>query len=220
MNIASIYRKDASEQWFELEYGSRSVHDNLRHRGFEIIGRPLLLSSYAQLTIPIDRAELSWGAILPCPLKGRSTAFVAAYPYDLKSMYHDGESLESLVNRWLGMMPCQTKFLASLHESAYLVSAARSIAIADVHEVTGIWNIDAYVGVFDESSSMIFVFDVEFGSVYVSFDDNCLPDGFEDFARVANAKFRDVFVRDAKFRTGADPARAEEYFRVALEPAM
>ena len=69
MNIASIYRKDASEQWFELEYGSRSVHDNLRHRGFEIIGRPLLLSSYAQLTIPIDRAELSWGGDPALPVE-------------------------------------------------------------------------------------------------------------------------------------------------------
>jgi len=82
------------------------------------------------------------------------------------------------------------------------------------------WELNAYVGVFDASATMMFVFDAEFGVVYCSFDPACLPENFEDFAKTFNARFAEVFVRDARFRTGADPVRAEEYYRRAFAPVM
>jgi len=135
-------------------------------------------------------------------------------------MVYHGESYEILIDRWMGLLPCATRYLASLEESNYLFSVADRVTVADVHEVTGKWDLEAFVGVFDESNTMVFVFDGEFGCIYMSCVTERMPDGFEEFANIVNAEFQEVFVRDAKLRTGADPARAEEYFRVALEPAI
>lgn len=86
-----------------------------------------------------------------------------------------------------------------------------TVEIEDVLTVSKAWKIDCCIGVFAESCTMAFIFDCEFGLVVTYFDPSCTPDGYAEFSRQFNAEFIEVFVRDAKMRTGADPLRAAEY---------
>lgn len=117
-------------------------------------------------------------------------------------------------------MSGEEKFLCSLNPAHYLFTVSEDVQPKDLMVVVREWHIDCIVGAFDASQTMMVVFDAEFEIVYLSFARGHAPNGFEEFAREYNERFDAEFVRDAKFRTGADSKRAEEYYRKALLPAV
>lgn len=130
---------------------------------------------------------------------------------ELPSSTYNSEKLSELVSKWMGLLPGKAKYLVSLNPDDYLVTTCEIIKLEDMLAVARTWKIDSWIGVFDESCTMSFIFDIEFGLAITSFDPSCTPDGYTEFSRTFNSEFKEVFVRDAKIRTGADSLRVEEY---------
>lgn len=211
MKISKFYNNNASEQWFNKKYGKSSVHDSLAGKGFEIVDRNTLTSMYAEQELPATQLQFSWGGSFPSPTEIYKNTFLAKEMYEIGKSKYRSEHLPELLSRWMQSMPVGDKFLVSLNPQNYLVATAESIEFSDVYTVYKTWNVDSWIGVFDKRCSMVFIFDIEFGVVTTSFDPLTVPNGYEEFSRFYNDEFREVFVRDAKFRTGADPSRAQEY---------
>ncbi len=211
MKISKFYTDDASEQWFNKNYGKPSVHDALADKGFEIIDRKTLLTTYAEQELPTNQLQFSWGGSFPSPKENYTNTFIAKEIYEIGKTKYQSEYLSELLSKWMRCMPKGKKFLISLNPKNYLVATAKLIEYSDVFTVYRTWNLDSWIGVFDKSCSMVFIFDVEFGIVITSFAPATAPEEYEEFSHFYNRDFREVFVRDAKSRTGADPSRAQEY---------
>jgi len=182
-------------------------------KGFTIIDQATLLNDYSKLKMPIENVRLSWHNAVPRPIVKYSNSFLAMYPDDLETIEYRGEKLSDLVTRWMSLMPGTEKYLVSLNESNYLFTVSNKIKVDDVLCVANSWNIDCFLGVFDDSQTMMFVFDVEFGVVYFSFDPSHIPEGYDRVAEHYCKQFEKEFVQDAEIRTGADADRVLEYYQ-------
>ncbi len=220
MKIVDLYNDDASDFWFALKKPKGSIHENLKSNGFRIVEREELGSTYANLEVPAEWVQLSWGSTLPCPNPQHCTTCIAHYPDELTSATFANEPLDKILNRWMASMSGQEKYIVSLSAKDYFFATAPKVCVEDVLTVSSVWKIDSFIGVFDDSGMLMFIFDIEFGAIYLSFNQSVQPAGIEDFSATFNEAFREVFVRDAKLRTGANPARAEEYYRKVALPAI
>lgn len=211
MKISNFYTNNASEQRFNKKYGKPSIHDELTLRGFNVIDRKTLSNSFVEQELPTNQLPFSWGGSFPSPANNYTNTFLAKEMYEVGKSKYQSDLLSELFSRWMRLMPAGQKFMISLNPQHYLVATAESIEYSDVFMVYRTWNVDSWIGVFDKSCSMVFIFDIEFGVVITSFDPATAPEGYEEFSQFYNDEFRNIFVRDAKLRTGADPSRAKEY---------
>ena len=180
-------------------------------RGFKIIEKGSLQTEYTTLNMPLSMVPMSWGGRIPCPLDGTANTYLAKTLFELKKSTYQNQHISDLISTWMQKLPGKNKYLVSLNQKDYLVAVSESINVEDVLTVAKTWNIDSYIGVFDDTCSTCFVFDVEFGLTLISFEPSNAPAGYEQFSQTFNKEFKKFFARDAKLRTGADPARAKEY---------
>ena len=220
MKFTDLHDDDASEQWFSAASKRGSIHEVLQRKEYSVVGRQALQTEYPHLELPVEMTRLSFGAVVPRPLSNYRNAFLARYHFDLKSMEYGGERVDELLTRWMGLMPGDEQYLASLNPSEYLFAATERVRFEDVSGVARCWNLDCWIGVLDNSGKMLFVFDAEFGVTYLSFHPDCSPDGFDIFAQKSNAEFKEVFARDGKLRTGADQERIKEYYERVVAPGL
>lgn len=211
MKISKFYNQSASEDWFDKRYGEPSVHESLKERGFRIVDRQRLQSDHSEQEMPTEQAVFSWGGNFPCPPSNFKNTFLPKELFELRNSTFKTQKLSVLISNWMRKVPTQEQYLISLNQDNFLVTTADNIDFEDVFVVSRSWNLDSWIGVFDKSCTMSFIFDLEFDVVIASFAPSSVPDGYEEFSRFYNDEFREVFVRDAKFRTGADPSRAQEY---------
>lgn len=215
--IANFYSSDASTFWFELETQNGSAHANLSDLGFKLITKKSLEVEYSNVTAPIEIKSLSFGRSLPLPCSSFTTACIAKYAKELKESKWQDQTLDAVLNDWMRSMPGHNKYIASLNPENYLFATSSSASLEAVLAVQKSWNIDSYLAVFDDTAEVAFIFDHEFGAVYVSYGATTKPKSFEAFAHRFNNEFKSSFAYDAKVRTGADPARAQEYLQVVVD---
>lgn len=220
MKLSDFYKKNASDQWFSTPSKRGSIHQLLEKRGFSIYSRPGFIEKYSDLEIPVNVTELSRGSSLPSPLPDFQTTFIAKYHFEFKGIEFDGKFLSDITSNFMKLMPGQEKYLVSLHDSSYLFAVKEEITFDDVFTVARSWSIDCFIGVFDSSQKMCFVFDAEFGVAYFSFATDYLPSDIKEFSESFNATFENDFVQNGVKRTGADPGRIAEYYEKVVLPAI
>lgn len=211
MKISEFYSDEASEQWFNTRYGEPTIHESLIERGYKILDRQSLKHTHAEQVIPTNQIQLSWGGSIPTPPAIFKNTFLAKELYELRGLTYRSETVSDLISRWMQSLPANEKYLVSLNPKNYLVATAEQIHYDDIFTVSRTWNIDSWIGVFDKECTSVFIFDLEFDVVIVSFSPSSTPEGYAQFSQTFNNEFNEIFVRDAKLRTGADPLRAQEY---------
>lgn len=219
MKLSEFYTPNASDQWFSSPTKGGSIHQRLAERDYSVLSQTDFLANYPDLSIPLKKTELSWGSILPSPLTDFETTFIAKYHFEFRETEFNGKLLSEISNELMRLMPGSEKYLVSLNDSDFLFSVTDKVEFEDVFIVAIDWDIDCYIGVFDSSQKMCFVFDAEFGIAYFSFHPDYLPDGIQEFTESFNSEFEREFVQNGKFRTGADPERIAEYYEKVVLPA-
>lgn len=219
MKLANFYDDDASEQWFSEQYNKLSVHESLLQKNFQIINRESLHQTVGELEVPISLAAMSWGGRIPYPKEGCTNTHIARQMYDLTADMHESQSLSKILSNWMQAYLKDTKYLISLHPAHYLVTTADKIEFDDVFTVSKAWSIDCFLGVFDETGSVVFIFDTEFWVTTASFTSMPLSVEIQAFSKKYNDEFNEIFIRDNHLLSHADPKRTQEYFDKAISPA-
>jgi len=212
MKLASLYDPDASSEWFSKKFRKMTVHDSLRQSDYQIVEKEFLQRDFGDVEIPLSLASMSWGGRIPRPAEGRSSTFIAKQMAYLKKDIYESQSLSNIISTWMHEKLAGTKFLVSLNPAQFLVATSNNVEFEDVFTVSRTWDIDSWIGVFDATQSFLFLFDVEFSVVIISCDPTIVSDEMKSFFNDYNSEFEEIFVRDAKLRSGIDPVRAQEYF--------
>jgi len=218
MKLADFYDDQASTQWFSERYRKLSVHESLLQKHFQVISEESLHNSMAEVEVPVSMVNMSWGDPMCCPKVPRSNTYIARQMYDLTKNTYKSQSLSTILTNWMDEYLSGTKYLVSLNPAHYLVTTTDSIEFDDVFTVSSAWSIDCVLGVFDETASVVFIFDAEFWVTTVSFASTPVSDEVEAFSKQYNAEFNEIFIRDNHLLSHADPERAQEYFDKVISP--
>lgn len=214
MKLANFYDTDASSEWFTKKFSKMemAVHDLLRQSDYQIVEKEMLQRDFGDVEIPLSLASMSWGGGIPRPAEGRCSTFIAKEMAYFKKDTYKSQSLSNILSTWMQEKLTGTKFLVSLNPAQFLVATSNDIEFVDVFTVSRTWSFDSWIGVFDDTQSILFLFDIEFSVVIISCDPTIVSDEMKSFFNDYNSEFEEIFVRDAKFRSGIDPLRAQEYF--------
>lgn len=162
--------------------------------------------------------DLSYVNSVPTPTPEYSTIFLAGYAWELASKNIDGKPLSEILSEWMQNRLDGKKYLMSLMPKSYLVATSDTISFDDIFMITKEWNLDCFIGVFDESHNAMFVFNEEFGTVHVSFNPANVPTNASDVSGQFEKVLKKGFVNDCKASTGGNRERLEEYYQSVIEP--
>lgn len=218
INVSSFFDKDASDLWFTTDSRLGSVHEKLKNRGFTIIDRVTLNSDYHDLQAPVCTVNLSYYNEIPAPDPRLTNTFIMGRAFNLNKTKLNDMGLNELLSDWMQSMPGKDKYVMSLFPKSYLLAKSDSINFDDIWGITREWGIDCFIGVFDDSQKMMFVFAEEYGVVYLGFDPSMVPNNFAEVSTVFDGVVKDGFVDKCRYFTSGDPARLEEYYRSVIVP--
>lgn len=218
IRVSDFYVDSASEQWFTTpSRKSGSVHEQLKARNFTLIDRPTLKADYQDLNAPVEMVDLSYAVSIPAPTLGFKTTFMPGYAYEFRRRKFKDRMLSDVLTVWMNSTLSNEKYLMSLFPKSYLLAKANSIDFDNIFEITRLWSVDAFIGVFDKTGKAMFVFAQEYGVVHVSFEPSNVPAEFDE---VSDQVDKAGFLKDMQGRTGGDPDRIKEYYNTVVKPVI
>ena len=218
LNVSSFFDKNATDESFTRVLREKSVHEKLVSNGFTIIDQKTLDTEYASLEAPVGIVNLSYANSIPTPTPGFVSTFMMGYAYQIKNTQCNDKYLSEFLTEWMEAMPGKYKYLMSLFPKNYLFAKSKSITYNDIFDVALEWTPDCFIGVFDDSKKMMFVFSEEFHVTHVSFDPRYVQSGMSDISDRFKLVINDGFVSDCKARTGGNRKRLEEYYQSVIVP--
>lgn len=220
INVNEFYDSSATEQWFTMQLRQGSIHDNLKSRGFTLIDREKLRSEYKDLKAPVSTANLSYANKIPAPHPNFEHQFILGRAYDLKSGRQGSKAVSELLTNWMETMPGDTHYLMSLHPSSYLLAKCKSVTFEDIFNITRVWGVDCFIGVFDETAKMMFVYAEEYGVVHVSVDPSMELTKKEDVKNKFDSDVREGIVKKLEYITSGETIRLNEYYKAVITPYL
>jgi len=218
LNVSRFYDENATDEWFTMVLREKSVHEKLISKGFTIIDRKTLNSDYSSFEAPVGITNLSYADSIPTPTPGFISTFMMGYSYQIENTLCNDKKLSEILTEWMAAMPGKNKYLMSLFPKSYLFAKSESITYSDVFDVALEWTPDCFIGVFDDSKKMMFVFSEEFHVTHVSFDPEYLQPGMSDISDKFKSVLNKGFVKDCAGRTGGNRERLEEYYCSVIQP--
>jgi len=218
VNVSKFFDESATDESFARVLREKSVHEKLILNGFTIIDRNTLNSEYSSLEAPVGIVNLSYANSIPTPTPGFVSTFMMGYANQIKNTRSNNKYLSDVLTDWMEAMPGKNKYLMSLFPKSYLFAKSRSITYNDIFDVALEWTPDCFIGVFDETQKMMFVFSEEFNVTHVSFDPKYVQSGMSDISDRFNLVLNQGFVEECIGRTGGNRERLEEYYKSVIEP--
>ena len=221
INVSTFFKPDATEQWFNVpavSSGGLSVHEMLRERGYNIIDRNTLQSGYADLHAPINMVDLSYAPSIAVPAPGYENTFVSGYAWEVRKLDLDGAPLTDTLDKWLLAMPGRRKYVISLAPETFLCVETESVTFQDIFAITRNWSINCSIGIFNDSSKVMFVFGEEFGLIYAGFHPDHVPEEFDKVSSIFEKVIERGYVEDSWDRGVGQRHRLEEFFEQVVKP--
>lgn len=219
--ISDFYEPLASSQLFTTHFpGGTSIHDQLKERGYTIIDRPTLESSYQDLHAPVATVDLSYAKSIPTPTSGYKTAFFVGHAYETKAAKFKNRALADVISEWLDTTLDGDKFIMSLVPETYLLAKSESIVFEDIFKISNGWGIDCIIGVFDKAGNSMFVFAEEFALTHISIATSQLPAEFDEVSGLFDSVETKGVVRELQGRIGGDVERVKEYYEKVVKPFL
>jgi len=218
LDVSTFFKNDASDQWFSMEVSGQSAHEYLEAHHFNVIDRKALTSKYSQVRAPVGLMNLSYTLSMPTPTNEFRWVFIADYNWALRTKEINGKSAPDILTAWMRMMTGPTKYVMSLVPKTYLFATTDSVSFEDIFAISRRWSIDCCIGVFDDSMKTMFVFNEEFGTVYVGFDPDHVPLNVDDVSAQFDQVLEGGFVDECRGRTGGDRDRLEEFYQSVVAP--
>ena len=215
LKVANFYNASASDRWFTMSSPRKvALHDQMEARGFTLIDRLSLESTYKDLCAPVNTIDLSYTKSIPTPTPGFRSAFFTGRAYEIRKKQFQDRMLSDVITEWLNTTLGSEKYLMSLAPETYLLAKTTRIDFEDIFMITRGWDIDCIIGVFDSASKTMFVFAQEFALAHISFNPDNLPAEFTEVSAQFNSE---SFVTELTAR-GGKLDRVEEYYEAVVKP--
>ncbi len=220
IKVNDFFTEDASERWFTESYDIEPVHDKLKSAGYTIVDRERLGTDYKDMMAPFETIELSFSKKEPVPPSNFRTAMMLGQSFHLEKTEKEGVCMKDVLDEWMQLLRGDEKYLMSLIPKSYLFATSSSVAFDDIENITRSWVIDCFIGVFDSTHEIVFVYAEEWGMVYVGFATSNVPPKFDLVQDVFEAKTRSGYVKANQAVTAGQRERIEEYYQKVVIPVM